>query len=162
MRLLYVTVSYGHRVFYVPCNCSATRTYAFFAVGSQSESRWAETLVGSLSIDASSLASAVVNCTLVHIYYFSRVKKKKKQIRDRDNQHLLGDGGRWAMNKNLLNIYIFIHRRGFNFLLAPYGPNFVDFYLYGRRRRKKKKTEENNKRRSTSIHLSVWMYCGIV
>lgn len=67
------------------------------------------------------------------------------------------------MNNNLLNIYIFIHRRGFNFLLAPYGPNVVDFSLYGRRRRKKKKkTEENNKRRSTSIHLSVWMYCEIV
>jgi hypothetical protein len=43
------------------------------------------------------------------------------------------------MNNNLLNIYIFIHRRGFNFLLAPYGPNVVDFSLYGRRRRKKKK-----------------------
>ena len=136
MRLLYVTVSYGHRVFYVPCNCSATRTYAFFAVGSQSESRWAETLVGSLSIDASSLASAVVNCTLVHIYYFSRVKKKKETNKGSWQSTFVWWW--WAMNNNLLNIYIFIHGRGFNFLLAPYGPNVVDFSLYGRRRRRKK------------------------
>ncbi len=44
------------------------RTYAFFAVGGQAESRGAEALVRSLSVDTKSLASAVVNRALVHIF----------------------------------------------------------------------------------------------
>ena len=73
--------------------------------------------------------------TRPHLLFFPREKKKETNKGSWQSTFVWWW---WAMNNNLLNIYIFIHGRGFNFLLAPYGPNVVDFSLYGRRRRRKK------------------------
>lgn len=116
------------------------RTYAFFAVGSQPESRGAEALVGALSIDAGSLASAVVNRALVHICFLEVFLNlfifQNKQKRRTVTINIYRETDRWIIE--------YIHA-----VLNPSAQPLFIFVCRGERK-KRKKTISGGRPRSIS------------